>query len=733
MKKLLTLLFAVILLFGIEAPAQSITIGLGQYITSGNTYGPMRSNTTANINNRHAYIYPAQFLTGMPPGSVINSLEWYKHDAVAMIGGETLKIYVKLTNLPDWGAPDLDWPTAITGATLVFDGAPQSIVGSGNGFIKFPFTTSVTYDTSVGKGIAIFVEYYQPTAQTAAIQWRYDNATGVPGYTLNQVKYVNGTGNTFSNTLASENERHPQLKLNFPAAFNMAATQILFPTPGFIISGPTPVQARYTNTGLNTMTGGTVGVKMYDVGNNLVYNQTATIGSVLSGQSIDVTFPQAFVPTANGVYNCKSFVTATGDLYPPDDTLFFQRVVNVPQVAMVVVFSRATANERANKDSVLNALNTLGTPYDTLNRDLGTPDLTGWKSVLWCEEGSIDAAQRTAMINFLASGTTSAQKSLLIAGDDIGYFHDIGQSSADSTFYKYYLHADYRLDDGNGAPDNHRICGLAVNPGLCDSLISSYPDGITPVLGGIKAYRFADLWAGSDTVVSVAYDGPEYNVLYHAFEFREIVKAVTDNLNQVLSGSIQWIESVGGIIPVELASLNANVKGTNVTLNWRTASETNNKGFVIERSSENGQFINVGYVEGSGTTTQPTDYSFTDQKVKAGTYTYRLRQIDLDGTSEIAGQIEVVVSVPKEFALEQNYPNPFNPSTTIKYSVPVDGRVTLSVFNSLGEKVADLVNQNVEAGSYEYYFDASQLSSGVYFYRIEAGNFTSIKKMMLVK
>jgi hypothetical protein len=371
----------------------------------------------------------------------------------------------------------------------------------------------------------------------------------------------------------------------------------------------------------------------------------------------------------------------------------------------------------------------LGVVYDTLNRDGGVPDFSGWNSLVWCEESSIQAAEIQAIKNFLDGGTTGLQKSLLIAGDDIGFYHN-----SDSSFYYTYLHAHYYLDDGNGAPDQSRICGDAVNPGLCDSISSSYPDGIGAVNGSVVAYRFADLAATSDTVVGVAFDGPTYNVLYFAFEFREIVTPVTEDVSRIMSGSLTWIQSVGGIIPVELASFTSIVKDNDVTLNWRTVTETNNSGFAIERKSgQNSGFIQVGNVPGRGTTTEPVNYSYTDKGLNSGTYTYRLKQIDLDGTFKYVGTIEVEVVPPKVFALEQNYPNPFNPATTIKYSVPVKGFVTLSIFNVLGQKVTDLINKEVEAGSYQLNFDASNLSSGVYFYKLEAGKFTSIKKMMLIK
>ena len=375
------------------------------------------------------------------------------------------------------------------------------------------------------------------------------------------------------------------------------------------------------------------------------------------------------------------------------------------------------------------------TSFDTLNRDFGTPDLSYWNTVVWCEEGSIQAAEIQAMKDFLDGGTTSIQKSLLIAGDDIGYFHGRTASTTyDSVFYSGYLHSLYFLDDGNGTPDQSRICGVAVNPGLCDSINSSFPDGIGVVNGGVVAYRFADLPATSDTVVSVAYDGPAYNVLYHAFEFREIVNPVTEDVSQIMSGSFSWIQSVGGIIPVELVSFTSIVKNNDVTLNWRTVTETNNSGFAIERKSgQNKPYTQIATISGRGTTTEPVNYSYTDAGLALGTYTYRLKQIDFNGSFEYIGTVEVEVFAPKVFSLEQNYPNPFNPTTIIKYSVPVNGFINLGIFNVLGEKVADLINKEVEAGTYEINFNASNLSSGVYFYKLEAGSFTSIKKMMLIK
>ena len=208
------------------------------------------------------------------------------------------------------------------------------------------------------------------------------------------------------------------------------------------------------------------------------------------------------------------------------------------------------------------------------------------------------------------------------------------------------------------------------------------------------------------------------------------------NQYQPASGSFNWRTRVANIdytIPVELVSFTANSVRDEVELNWRTATETNNQGFEIQRMSVGGVYENVGYAAGFGTTTEPKSYSFIDSKLDAGSYTYRLKQIDFDGSFEYSNEINVEVELPLEYALEQNYPNPFNPTTKISYSIPEDGFVKLAVYNLLGEEVATVVNSFQKADRYEVNFNASGLSSGVYVYKIEATNFTLSKKLVLMK
>ncbi len=209
-------------------------------------------------------------------------------------------------------------------------------------------------------------------------------------------------------------------------------------------------------------------------------------------------------------------------------------------------------------------------------------------------------------------------------------------------------------------------------------------------------------------------------------------------LNQNLGSLPTGTADRSAVVPVELSSFSAVVSSSVVNLNWETATETNNSGFDVERSSDNRNFASIGFVEGNGTTSERSAYSFADGNVETGTYYYRLKQIDFDGSFEYSNVIEVDVSLPDNFSLEQNYPNPFNPSTTISFALPVDSRINFRVFNILGQEVYQELNNNLSAGSHTIQFNAAELTSGIYLYTVDAvgvngNNFSSTKKMILAK
>ena len=194
------------------------------------------------------------------------------------------------------------------------------------------------------------------------------------------------------------------------------------------------------------------------------------------------------------------------------------------------------------------------------------------------------------------------------------------------------------------------------------------------------------------------------------------------------------------VVPVELSTFAANVVDRTVTLSWRTESESNSLGFEVERFSANQSWTQIGFVKSAGTTTEPQNYSFVDSKLETGSYSYRLKMVDLDGSFSYSKAVEVEIGTPMTFALSQNYPNPFNPATRIDYQVPFNANVQIELYSITGERVATLVNTELSAGYYTMDVDASslRLASGVYFYRmistdVQGSKFMDTKKMVLLK
>jgi hypothetical protein len=194
--------------------------------------------------------------------------------------------------------------------------------------------------------------------------------------------------------------------------------------------------------------------------------------------------------------------------------------------------------------------------------------------------------------------------------------------------------------------------------------------------------------------------------------------------------------SVSNTTPVELTSFVSRIQGSNVQLNWSTATETNNYGFKIDRmETKSSSWENIAFITGNGNSTTNHSYTYTDKNLNSGVYTYRLVQVDFGGNATYYKlQGEVKIAVPATFDLSQNYPNPFNPSTLIRYQLPENSDVSLKIYNPIGKEVAQLVNGNIAAGVHEVSFNAAHLSSGVYYYVIRAGNnFIQTRKMILLK
>lgn len=262
-----------------------------------------------------------------------------------------------------------------------------------------------------------------------------------------------------------------------------------------------------------------------------------------------------------------------------------------------------------------------------------------------------------------------------------------------------------------------------------------------------------DFWSASPVVLS-AQSG--WQIVQFSLSAADLTGGV--NLTNTLSNvtEVRFIHSVAGgyqgdiinatlgvdnitaadtPLPVELISFTANQSGNSVLLSWITASEINNSGFDIERKlyADNAVWEKIGFVTGHGTTTEAQTYSFVDNQISTGKYYFRLRQIDFNGTFAYSSIVEVDINILTDFVVKQNYPNPFNPSTKISWQQPEQGLTRLAIFDILGNEVAVLVNETTPAGTNEAVFNAAGFSSGVYFYKLQSGSFSEVKKMMLIR
>lgn len=230
---------------------------------------------------------------------------------------------------------------------------------------------------------------------------------------------------------------------------------------------------------------------------------------------------------------------------------------------------------------------------------------------------------------------------------------------------------------------------------------------------------------------------------YEKIQYRETINDAHPNalasslvapilVKRMFDAAIAYEES---LLPVELISFSASIIGSRVKLSWNTATEINNFGFDVERASTSPtqEWTKIGFVEGHGTSNSPKYYSFEDNNLTARKYIYRLKQIDSDGQFEYSKEIEVDLDTPMKYELSQNYPNPFNPTTTIQFNLPTSETVKLTLYNANGQEVRSIVNEYKESGTYIINFNASGLSSGAYFYKLTAGTFNTIRKMIVIK
>ncbi|MBX7046998.1 MAG: T9SS type A sorting domain-containing protein [Ignavibacteria bacterium] len=524
-----------------------------------------------------------------------------------------------------------------------------------------------------------------------------------------------------------------------------ASTSVNIPMTGTII-----------NTGLSATTN-PVTVTRKIIGTAYTSSVVVPAG-IGANATANTTFADFTGWTAGVTYQIKDSTYMLGDGSATNDTLSVFFTPNVPKPVLVYY-----GTDTRSRDSIVSHMAGLGlaSQYDLVASFPAGVPLSLWRTIVFLSPSGYNFTANTPVRDslklWLDGSTPSAKRSLVLFGNDIGYYMDIRRNAsataADTTFYRQYLHAAFFTDDwvdnfvasdstlkGTGSAPWNTITGQRIN--------DPYPDCIQPAIwnntGGTPyGALFPTTESGDgDSCGAVAYNGTNYNTFYMSCVYSSISPTVSGALSPqgvVLNVIKTYVEGVNGVFPVELASFTSSIDKRNVTLKWSTNNEENNAGFDIERRvSGTSEWNKVGNVAGAGNSNSIKKYSFDDRNLASARYQYRLKQMDFNGNYKYyeLGN-EVIIGVPSRFDISQNYPNPFNPSTKINFDLPFDSKVQIKVFDMTGREISQIVNEAKTAGYYTVNFNASALASGVYFYQINATggsqSFVKTMKMVLVK
>jgi hypothetical protein len=636
------------------------------------------------------------------------------------------------------------------GDTLYFDHAHRSYAGenddtqvftSTDGGATWTLLVDLPGNGAVGTGTVTAAPSTSNFLAPTAGQWL--SKKYVLGAGINRIKFEVITG--YGNNLFLDN-----VKVGLPPSIDAAVISV--GTTGTLFT---------TGSGATVTPTGTV---QNNGGSDATFNVTRTItpGGYVSTKTVTALAPSAtqvvtfddWSYSANTAYTIKDSLFLTGDVNHANDTLTGFVTYNTPKTCLIL-----NVGANRSRDSMVVHLNGAGltNQYDqtTIFPGIG---LANWRTLIVLSENgtcNFSAALVDSLTSYLSTASDPVNKrTMMIFGNDIGYYKDPRRNAsatvADTVFYRQYLHAQYWSDSwvtnfpaadstlkGITSPFT-TITGQRVN--------DAYPDCVAPATwntGSVVPALIPVTESGDgDSCAAIAYSGTNYNVFYGSNYYYGYVPTVSGALSPqgvVLNIIQNYIENNGGQLPVELASFTSSIDNRKVTLNWSTVTEENNAGFSIERKPVSSTvWSSVGSVNGAGNSNSVKNYSFTDNNLATGKYNYRLKQSDYNGNFEYFNlSNEVNIGVPNKFALSQNYPNPFNPTTNINYGLPFDSKVMIKIFDITGREVSQIVNTVQPAGYYSINFNASVLSSGVYFYQITAdgGNqsFAKTLKMMLIK
>jgi hypothetical protein len=406
-------------------------------------------------------------------------------------------------------------------------------------------------------------------------------------------------------------------------------------------------------------------------------------------------------------------------------------------------------------DSVKNNLDQMNIDYDILVNSVKKYDsfsFKGYRTVIWLGN-AITVKQKDSLKSFLDYNLVQKPNLILYSSGTIRLLSTESQYNLnwDTVFAHQYLGSVCISNGGYFQIMSDRIIGENTNAGIADSFAFSYSNPIKPswIEGAERLYKYAS-HPGGDTSFAVGVKNSKFNIVVFGALLERTLPSISSPegsaIRRALEGALSYVDF---FIPVELISLTSFVSKNNVILSWSTATETNNRGFEVQRMDVevmNKDWEVIAFIQGQGTTTEKKTYSYEDKNLTPGKYNYRLKQIDYDGTYKYYTLSETVeINLPFVFALHQNYPNPFNPVTKIKFVIPTSppspllskerggALVTLKIYDILGNEVTTLINESKAPGEYEVEWNAANFSSGVYFYTLRAGGFVQTRKLVLLR
>jgi hypothetical protein len=527
------------------------------------------------------------------------------------------------------------------------------------------------------------------------------------------------------------------LKLFVPLAHDAMVKDILVDATYPPNSNFTPT-AKLKNFGLNTETFDATCELV--LGGSTVYTQNCSPVTLAPGEELDVTFPNYVLTAANDLYQITVTTNLSGDMDPSNDsrtewfnTYTTERNMVVLEIGTGTWCTYCPGAQMGADDLVNNGHSVV--VVENHNGDTFTNSYSDARNNYYGISG-YPTAVFDGIEYFVGGDHTQSMYQYYLP---IFESRDALMSAFSVAIFGEHTNLDYnitlKLNRLANIPPTWN--NLVVHLTLTESDIPFNWQGQTEVDFCQRLYVPNENGTSVDLINNSTLDIPltftmDASWVYDNCELGAFIQNL--DTKEILQGSKIKLSELAPI-PVELSSFSAETNSDGVLLKWATASEINNLGFEIERSDDGINFKRVGFVNGAGTTTETKLYSYQDNVEFKGNsaFSYRLKQVDYDGTFSFSDVLNVTFDYPKQFVLQQNYPNPFNPVTTIKYAVPTEAPVLIKIYDISGSEVETLVNKVQQPGTYELKFDASKLASGVYIYRMTAGSFSSVKKMSILK